>query len=261
MGHSLARASTCAVAVAILVGLCAPVSADPIIPGIDYLDIQFGTKALTYSFNGTADDTLVGSASLGGEATAYYTPWPMTDPDQEGTPLYYRKLTGGTMFGADVSLNFKFTSATTPPVPGTVSLNGVGGNANGDDFVIVGTTAPTGGTNVVLWAMEVTNVALYGYIGESSLILEAVGTVTASALDPGLVGSLAVIRGHADANSPLPSGYTWPDGYAPDKNVSGSRTLYYSGETGPTPEPATIAFLALGGLAMIRGHLRRRHTA
>lgn len=251
------RAMGCWAAVAIVLMSAAAAQALPIIPDIGTIDIQFGSKSLSYQYNGSQADTLTGSAALGGEATAVYVPWPAGD-EQDPAALYYKKATGATVFGADLSLQFTLDAADISPA-GSIGLTGSGGD--GDFLTITGSTTP-GGANVVLWSLNITNVALYGYVNADAYILEAMGIITVCDASLGVgfnvVGQLGVVRGHVDVSAGFGQGYT------PADDLTGGQTFYYSGETGRAyfvPEPATLGLLAIGGLGLVAGLRRGRRQA
>jgi hypothetical protein len=258
MVRSSRALGVCAI-IAASAAFAAAAHAMPIIPNIDTIDIQFGSKSLSYQYNGNLPDTLTGSTALGGEVTALYVPWPAGD-DQDPAALYYKKSSGSTVFGADLSLQFTLDAADVSPT-GSIGLTGTGGGET-DFLTITGSTTP-GGTNIVLWSLNITNVSLYGYVDDDAYILEAMGTIAVcdSSLGVGknIVGQLAVVRGHVDVSSGFAQGYT------PADELTGGQTFYYSGETGRAwvaPEPASLSLLAIGGLAVIAKLRRtRRGTA
>ncbi len=265
------------------VAVCAGAAlAAPLTPTITSHDINFGAEFI-YATNGTAPDTLVtskdGANSTGEEATAYWPNWPST---VGVTPIWFN-LGGAAApqfnFGGDLRLGVKFTGHDETPPPLDVSLTGTGlYGTYGDgaaDLEVWGYMSGINGqpvlANVLLWAVDLEFVSLYGYGNPPALgvgsgyVLEGVGKVVGGliAIENNLVGSDAVMRGNID----LPESFATPGAikgfasrYDPLSDAQVETRGSYSGETGKgfaIPEPAAIVLLGAGALLAFR----RRQTA
>ena len=229
-------------------------SAAPILPTITTLDIAFGVE-VSWATLGTGPDIIMTRAltdasvelATSGEATTYYPNWPSVSGAKA---LWYND--GGPNFGADVQLAVKFT-ASDAPLPSAVSLTGTGDAASypsmAHSFEILGSTSVSDANNILLWAIDLTNVSLYGTTVNPAYKLEGVGTIAGGsiAVARGVVGRQGAIRGDIDMGATLPANYN-----PLTTNIFLEGTGSYSGETGVVPEPATLSLLALAGLALIR---------
>lgn len=245
----------CLLGGAIVLAIAGTVTAAPLTPAIDKVDINFGA-AFTYTATGGANqaDTLVASANDGNEATAVWPNWPST---AGVLPIWYKLPSGASVYGGDVRLNVNFSGHDETNSPLTVSLTGTGNSMEIPiDLQIIGYIAAApdpNATNEVLWALDLDKVSLYGYGNRTSYVLEGEGTIVESKI-PGvqdLKGQKGVMRGNIDfkdfAVAPALQGF--PAGYDPMAAMSQVvGTGSFSGETGLLPEPATLGLLIFGGL-------------
>ncbi len=252
-----------------LLGIVAVISGSafsaPLFPTIIGFDFNFGaynriqdTGAPAFPewwMNALLPDTLTYTrGSNDHEVTALWPNWPNGDPD----PIF-----GGQKFGGDFVLNVLFNGQDAPYTnPGgdqiDVSLVGTGANANGADLEIWGTVGVTGAP-VLLWALELDKVSLYGKSSGTSYVLEGIGKIVGGEVAERnqLLGQAGVMRGQVD--------FVGLDGrpylYDPMKDPGTNQyRVAFSGETGlgaPVPEPATIAGLMIGASALL---LRRRRN-
>jgi hypothetical protein len=274
--------------------LTAPAVAAPLTPTIVDFDFNFGSQ-FVYDMHGIGPDTLVtapydfapgpGSPS---EVTALFPAWPST---AGSVPVWYDDGIANSFsaFGGDLTLNLIFNGHDEIPPHLNVSLTGTGGSA-GADLEIWSNglgLAPIPGDvpNKLLFAFDIQQASLYGYNDFDGYVLEAEGIITE--IDPelfnlayqgsqtdgpqspeDLIGQTAVVRGHID----LPdTPEVFPEKYDPlvdysdlYPNMPQSFDGVYSGETGPgwsndpVPEPATLAMLAIGGVALVARRVRTR---
>ncbi|MHC4718188.1 MAG: PEP-CTERM sorting domain-containing protein [Planctomycetota bacterium] len=237
-----------------LLAVCATAAyGAPIVPTIDGPDIGFSAE-MRYETRGKLPDILTTKDTSGqellnkDEAGTYWPNYPALTP---AIPLWYEE--GGTRYyAADVRLAVEFTGSDTVAAPGfpSVSLTGTGAGVNASDLEIWGTTIMPGApaSNVLLWAVDLDDVSMYGYADDDTFVLEGIGTVVDGtlAVEKGVVGRTGVIRGHIDLSGTIGPDY---DPIASDLYEEGAAT--YSAETG-VPEPASLALLAAGGLVVLR---------
>ncbi len=232
-------------------GVVSMTLAAPLIPTINGHDFAFGAYNGTpemeeYATNGAAADTLTFTADpTDSEVVAYWPAWP--EPPVE--PVF-----GEVGFGGDFVLDVDFISEDAPyigPV-GTldVSLVGTGGNDAGPDLMIYGTIGAMG-TPELLWAIELVDVALYGYADAPAYKLDGVGVIVGGTVAErnNLIGLPGAMRGDLDFFG-APDGWV-PSLYDPATDVDYQIHAAYSGETGVAPEPASLLCLALGAFALI----------
>lgn len=241
-------------------------SATPITPSIDAHLITFNT-AVTYDANGAGVDYLTATSSdaNGGEATTYYSQWPVPVSPEA---LYYSTV-AGSAFGAEVDLAVQFTSSTQDPADApfpTFSIAGTGSNA-GADFTVTGRmdTIP-GGENIALWEVDLSYVTISGYAGFGNYLFEGLGTVLGGFLadEAGVIGSQAVIRGYVT----MPS-MPFAPGYSPSDVLGGNQVHqgFYAAQSGLgevpegiVPEPSSVLLMLFGGAAVGLAALRRRRA-
>lgn len=253
--------------VAVLAGT-AGVFAAPLTPTITGHDINFGAE-FVYATNGSLPDTLVtskdGSNSVGEEATAYWPAWPSTIGVM---PIWYDLVVPGDQqynFGGDLRLAVQFTGHDETPPPLDVSLIGTGLNdaPGAADLEVWGYINKTGlpdGPNVLLWAIDLDAVSLYGYGNAQSYVLEGKGTIVGGSIaqEKNLIGSEGVMRGNIDfaEGFAVPGAIKGlPSRYDPAKDVRVVGEGSYSGETGrgfAVPEPVTLALLLIGSVVGLR---------
>ena len=233
---------------------------EPLIPSIVAHELNFGAfnqgPDAEYATNGTQPDTLVYSQHNipDHEVTAYW-------PDPTTPPVYpvweIAPLNGLPAFGGDFVMGVQFDAQDAPVGSLDVSLTGTGLIPDGADLEIYGMIDLGGGEVLegLLWALDITDVSLYGYSGEGSYVLEGVGLVADSLIAQqfGLVGSPGAVSGRLDFTDRrldlLRPSYD-PLMDARDEEV---RATYF-GDTGVVPEPASLGLL-LGGLLVL---IRRR---
>lgn len=237
-----------------LMGLSAAAAyAAPITPRITGHDFNFGgweTANVPFydSRGGNPDWLTLNTDSTDREVTAYWDVWPVG-----GFPRAVFNAAG--QFGGDISLALEFGGHDETNNPLTVSLIGSGRNA-GADLVLSGAIPDLGIVYGPLLSIDISNASLYGYGGNSSFVLEGLGTIVqANALLPGgaaLVGQQGAMRGNIDFLS-----MALPTGYDPLVRLTGQESDGggYSGEAGLVPEPASLAALLTGAALVLR---RRR---
>ncbi|HNQ25018.1 MAG TPA: hypothetical protein PKK06_18220 [Phycisphaerae bacterium] len=232
----------------------------PLTPSIIGADINFGAE-FQYSTNGALPDTLVSSADngIGGEATAYWPNW----PNVAGvTPIWYDLGVPGDFdynFGGDLRLAVKLTGYDTAVPPLGVSLVGTGLHTSpgAADLEVWGYLSRTGFpdvANVLLWAIDLSHVSLYGSSDSLSYLLEGTGTIVGGAIaeTKSLLGTEGVMRGNIDFAAGFAVAdalHGLPSHYSPAADVLAIGSGSYSGETGPghaVPEPAAAVLLAVG---------------
>lgn len=248
---------------AVLMMMAGAVSADPIFPEIVDHDFSFLGSPATYSYNDTAADTLViprnAPPGLGAnEVFAYTSP---VVPKGPSIPVY--DVAPGMGFGGDLYLNLAFDHSDGPLVNGstgtTIDVNLVGKGNNdegaGYDLEIWGSLGQNGNVTGLLMAMEIEEAVLYGYSGQSSFIVEAIGKIKFSVI-PAL--ELAIAQ-YGEIDGAVTGSLffdTIPDIVDPVADLSDEIEVAYSGEAGEAvPEPATMLTAVFGGLALL---LRRR---
>lgn len=225
--------------------------AGPLTPRITSHDFNFGASepidAPFYDPRGDGADFLTLNASEADrEVTAFWEVWP------GGVPLAVENALGD--FGGDLEMYLEFDAQDATPSL-DVSLTGQGRNA-GADIIVWGAIPDAGISFGMLLAIDVTDASLYGFGGNSSFVLETIGTLTF--INPNLpgaaslaIGDPAATRGNIDFLSlALPSGY--------DPLQSGNLVADgggYSGELGVIPEPASLLMLLAGTALWLR---RRR---
>ncbi len=227
--------------------------AAPFFPVIQYDDFGVLTSPLstTYNFNAGQADELVFSSLISDNNFAHnvytYTNDLISSP---ALPVYniYDGGFGGTLYG-----NILFDGSDGPFVgPGgqiDVSLTGTSGL-----LTLTGAIgSPNGNPSGILLQIEVTKASLYGLGGVPSLNIEAIGTITQSALGDNLIGQTGVITGSIFRMS-LPSGYSPDDIVA----TTGAAKVAFSGEVGRVPEPA-MCLMALAGAALSMAVRRQRN--
>ncbi len=230
----------------------------PLFPTIVGHDINFGAYndpegIAEWSTNGLAPDTLTYILSeLHHEATAYWPAWP--------SPPVFPIFGAGGVFGGDLGMQVMFTGQDAPYVgPGgtiDVSLTGTGASP-GPDLVIFGSIGAPGPV-MLLWALELEQVSLYGFSGRNAYVLEGLGTIVGGEIAQrnNLIGRPGGMRGHLDFKHQPPG---WiPALYHPLQDQRDARfRAGYSGETGLVPEPGTLAAL-FAGLGVLAARRRRR---
>lgn len=257
-------------AVAVLAMAGASVAA-PLTPTITSQDINFGAS-FVYSTNGAAPDLLVtnldGPNSIGQEATAWWPNWPAV---AGVVPIWYVFPGNQFVFGGDLQLAVVLTGHDEQPPYLDVSLTGTGAKA-GADLEIWGQVGPQpdpSAGNILLWALDIEKVSLYGYgnpavppppTTKAGYVLEGAGTITGGwiAERTGLVGKSGVMRGNIDIdfgpNNPMAL-VGFPPKYDPLSDVNAVAEGSYSGETGSgfaIPEPATLGLMLAGFGLLIR---------
>jgi hypothetical protein len=125
----------------------------------------------------------------------------------------------------------------------------------GPDLVIFGSIGAPGAP-ILLWALDLHDVSLYGYSGRNSYVLEGLGTIVGGdiAVRNGLVGRPGAMRGHLDFLD-QPAGWIPPLYHPLQDQRQQQFRADYSGETGLVPEPATVIGLIAGLSALA---LKRR---
>lgn len=239
-------------AIALLLGAAATAWAAPLVPRIISHDINFGGwerwgpgRPAFYAPVGAGPDLLtLAPGSEDREVTAVWPVWPF------GIPFPVFNAAGA--FGGDIALQLAFFGHDEAPPHLNVSITGTGANTAGPDLVISGAVPALGIPYGPLFALDVRDASLYGYGGQQSYVLEMAGVI--AFMDPRLgqlQGHEGVARGNIDFRSlSLPSGYDPLKDYGLLEDEGG-----YSGETGagfPTPEPASLLLLAVGGLVVAR---------
>jgi hypothetical protein len=220
-----------------------------LIPQIVGHDINFGAFNAggppEWSTNGLAPDTLTFVPGDHHEATAYWPAWP--------APPVLPIFGGGGIFGGDFTLNVMFTGQDAPYVgPGgtlDVSLTGTGASAGAPDLMIFGSIGAPG-PPVLLWALDLELVSLYGYSFDQAYVLEGLGVIVGGTIahQNNLIGRPGAMRGHLDF-----LGTPWiPPMYDPIRDPRQNQfRADYSGETGLVPEPGTMIAIGAGLAALI----------
>lgn len=253
------------VAVGLIVGLVGGVAlADPLFPEIADHDFSFLGSPATYSYNGTSGDTLVIPRNVppgigANEVFAYTSP---VIPKGASIPVYDDDPNDG--FGGDLYLDLVFTHSDGNFVNSdtgqeiNVNLVGTGNNNDGAgyDLEIWGSLGQNGNVHGLLLAMEVEQAVLYGYSGQSSFVVEAIGQIKFSAI-PALAQQIALFGSVPGAVTGSLFFDQIPNIVDPGADLSGEIQVAYSGEAGEmVPEPITLLIAALGGLGFL--HRRRR---
>lgn len=246
---------------ALIAGIAGTASAFPLLPTITAQDFNFGgwngPGPAEYATNGLAPDTLVYlPGSLDTEVTAFWPAWP--------APPVFPVFNAAGAFGGDLVLGVQFTGQDAPYIgPGgsiDVSLTGTG-LYEGADLMIFGSIPGMGIGFGLLWALDLRDVSLYGVSDWDAYVLEGAGIIVGGEIAQrnNLIGHEGVMRGHLDFFD-RPAGWI-PPLYHPlaDPRQLDIRAAY-SGETGQgtaVPEPATLAALGIGLMAIAR---RRRKS-
>jgi hypothetical protein len=232
-------------------------TAAPLFPVIAGHDINFGAYngvggPPEWSMNGLAPDTLTYvPAEIHHEATAYWPLWP--------NPPVLPIFGGGGIFAGDFVLNVMFTGQDAPYVgPGgviDVSLTGSGASPGAPDLMVFGSIGAPGPV-ILLWALDLDDVSLYGYSSRRSFVLEGLGTIVGGSIaeQNNLIGRPGAMRGQVDF---VDIGEGPPPLYDPLRDPGQNHfRVDYSGETGLVPEPASILVITAGIVAL----LARRKT-
>ncbi|MBN1489373.1 MAG: hypothetical protein JXA69_05595, partial [Phycisphaerae bacterium] len=166
------------VALSVLLGVVSMSLAAPLVPTIVGHDINFGAE-FEYKTNGLMPDTLTTTKEwLGEEATAYWPNWPIT---AGVTPIWFNIPGGPAVFGGDLQLDVQLFGEDAMPPHLDVSMVGTGGNGPGiADLEVWGYLAPLpnpAAVNVLLWALDLDAVSLYGYKDDVAYVLEGEGTI------------------------------------------------------------------------------------
>lgn len=207
-----------------------------------------------YQTNGTQPDTLIYQRNIGDhEVLAYHPNWPAPPP----YPIW-DEVGGVGTFGGDFVLAVQFTGQDGPIGSLDVSLTGTGLNTapGAADLMIYGTLVVGANTwQGLLWALDLTNVVLYGRSNnpEDTYIVEGVGTIVGGLVAEAnsLIGTPGAMRGHLSFQAP-------PDGWLPplyDPLSASPVTAVragYAGDTGAIPEPASLILIGLGALLVRR---------
>lgn len=226
----------------------------PITPKLIGHDINFGAfnsdGTAEWSFNGDDPDTLTYVASEDDrEATAYWPAW----PGPPVFPIFY-----DDMFAGDVVLDVKFTGQDAPYVgsDATLDVSLVGtGNRAGADLEIWGSIGAPGAP-MLLWAVDLEEVSLYGYSGNESYKLDGIGVIVGGMIaeQNGLIGQPGAMRGDLDFFDGIPGiPPLLPSLYDPSEPLQGQVRAAYSGETGQAvPEPTSLVLIGLGLMLLRR---------
>jgi hypothetical protein len=250
------RSGSVACVAAILI-LSSAASAEPLSIRIDDYDFTFDTDyAATYAYNADSADTLMitdvgsavgtyrylgtdGATDLLGNAAGLYPVWGPA---------------GG--FGGDLELEMEFTVNDGPYDSGTDTLD-ISLAGNGGRLEITGSIGFMPGAPITLLEILFDDTSLLGRADDDVVdLIEGQGLVTTllgeDVQAEGIVGGAFMKFFAENIVFPEPPGETYDPltdyGYG---DVDGR----VSGETGEIPEPASMAILGLGGLAML---LRRR---
>jgi len=224
-------------------------TAAPLVPQIISHDFSFGASEPAsvpfYDPRGLdADHVTLLPDQNDREVTAFWEIWPVG-----GTPLPIFNALG--QFGGDLEMYLQFDDEDAMPPHLEVSLTG-SGRQEGADIRVWGAIPDLAIPFSLLIAIDVNAASLYGFGGESSFVLETLGTIVeVNPLLPGagdLVGEPAASRGNIDFLAlALPAGYH-PLEFGELRADGGG----YSGEVGRTPEPASVITLLLGALLSLR---------
>jgi hypothetical protein len=226
-----------------------------------------GSWGAVYNFNGAAPDTLTLQAPNPNHyAGTYSYTGPL--PTVPGGPLasaFPYPLTNSATFGADLKLDMTFAVNDGPYVAPSgdrfdISLVGTSGSLTIHGQILTlgfGTPFPASG-DADLLKITFDKVTLLARTGEDRIFkIEGAGKLTTLlGEDPvqlGLPLDTGVVAFDFIAKNPLGSIFTNPN-YSPTDLITTTILGDINGHAG-VPEPATMAMLAIGGLALV---LRRR---
>ena len=226
-----------------------------------------GPWGAVYSFNGAAPDSLtIQSSNPNHYAVSYSYTGPL--PTVPGGPLasaFPYLVTNSATFGGDLKLDMTFAFNDGPyadPITGDrfdISLFGTSGSLTITGQILTqgfGTPFPASGDSVLL-KIDFDKVTLLARLNEDRIFkIEGVGdlkTLLGVDVPQLLPAERGVVAFDFIAKNPLGSIFTNPN-YSPTDNVTTVILGDINGHAG-LPEPATVAMLAIGGLALV---LRRR---
>jgi len=222
-----------------------------------------------YSFNGAAPDSLaVQSSDPNHYAVSYsYTGTVPTVPGGPAASAFPYPVINSFTLGGDLKLDMTFATSDGPYVdPNTgdrfdISLVGTSGLLTITGQIYTQGLAPlfpVPANDIVLLNIVFDKVTLLARTNEDRIFkIEGVGNLTTllgqNVAQLGLPFDKGVVAFDFIAGNPLGPIFTNPN-YSPTDNVPGIIWGDISGHTG-VPEPATVAMLTIGGLALV---LRRR---
>ena len=249
------RSGSVACVAAILI-LSSAASAEPLSIRIEDYDFTFDTDYIaTYGYNAESADTL--TVTDVGPAVGTYRYLGTDGPtDLLGNPAgLYPVFNSTGAFGGDLELEMEFTVNDGPYDSGTDTLD-VSLAGNSGRLAIIGSIGAPGAPMTLLESLF-EDTSLLGRADDDVVdLIEGQGLVTTllgeDVQAEGIVGGAFMKFFAENIVFPEPPGETYDPltdyGYG---DVDGR----VSGETGELPEPASMAILGLGGLAML---LRRR---